>query len=349
MQRTWLIGALWALVACGGGGGGDETPVDAAMPDTLAPDGRPPTVYRETCDGSGAVAVSQAHFLDVNDENQVARIYTQGQASAPVQSIDLSPTFGAVEADLEDIARVGDRIFITTSHARTASGNLNRARYRLGAFDLAGAPPSLALTPVGSTGQLLDQMLVAGNWDTPNTAVIAALTTSSKLNDNSDPDLAPEIDGTNIEGLANDGTGKLLIGFRNPRPGGKALVVSLVNPDAALTGTARFGTAYEIDLGGLGIRSMTYSPTHAAVLIVAGAHNSGTTFQLYKWTPGGAPALVTAITAPASSAPEAVVAYPGSKDVQIVFDGGDALIGGVGCKDAPVGDRVFSDLIVTVE
>jgi len=80
---------------------------------------------------------------------------------------------------------------------------------------------------------------------------------TSMLGTASDPNLAPEVNGTNIEALASDGAGKLLVGFRNPRPAGKAIVVAIANPDAALTGAARFANAFELDLGGLGIRSMT--------------------------------------------------------------------------------------------
>jgi hypothetical protein len=43
------------------------------------------------------------------------------------------------------------------------------------------------------------------------------------------------------------------------------------------------------------------------------------------------------------------VTYPNTKDVQIVFDGGDAVINGEACKDAPVADRVFHDSIITVD
>jgi len=43
------------------------------------------------------------------------------------------------------------------------------------------------------------------------------------------------------------------------------------------------------------------------------------------------------------------VAYPNTKDVQIVFDGGDAMINGTSCKDAPAADRVFHDAILTVD
>jgi hypothetical protein len=313
-----------------------------------------PTTYRETCDGSGAIALSFTHFLDVNDENQGARIYQRAMPTAPVQTIDLSGALGVAsttEMDLEDLERIGNRIFVTTSHARRTTGNLDRARYRFAAFDLGGAAPSFTLTSAGTSSQLLDQMLVAGNWDAPSTTVIAALTASSKLTDNAEANLAPELMGTNIEALANDGTGTLLIGFRNPRPGNKAIVVSLVNPDAALTGTARFGAAAELDLGGLGIRGMTYSAVHQAVLIIAGPHDGANgPFKLYTWSGvlTATPTFVTNLTPPPETAPEAVVAYPDTKDIQIVFDGGDATIGGEGCKDAPIGSRVFHDAIVTV-
>ena len=313
-----------------------------------------PTTYRETCDGSGVVALSFTHFIDVNDENQGARIYQRAVPTGPVQTLDLSAGLGVAataEVDLEDLERIGNRIYVTASHGRRTSGVLDRARYKFAAFDVGGAAPSFTLTSAGTSNALLDQMLVADNWDAPNATVISALTASSKLGVTSDATLTPELMGTNIEALANDGTGKLLIGFRNPRPGNKAIVVSLVNPDAALTGTARFGAAAELDLGGLGIRGMTYSPVHQAVLIIAGPHNGGNgPFKLFSWTGvlTAAPTFVATLTPPAQSAPEAVVTYPNTRDVQIVFDGGDATIGGIGCRDAPVASRVFSDVIVTV-
>jgi hypothetical protein len=351
---------LIAVAACGGAS--DAPAIDATLVDgALDPDGsqlvpldKTPTTYQGTCDGSGALALSFTHFLDLNDEDQVVRIYERAKPAGQVQSIDIGGALGLAadaEADLEDVTRIGDRVFVTTSHGRTAGGELDRARYKFAAFDVGGAIPDVTLASAGTSSLLLDQMLIAANWETPNTAVIAALTTSSKLGDNNDADLAPEIDGTNIEALANDGTGKLLVGFRNPRPGNKAIVVQLANPDAALAGTARFGGAAELDLGGLGIRAMAYSPVHQAVMIVAGSHAPGTVFKLYTWSGvlTAAPVFVTDIVAPPQTAPEAVVPYPNTKDVQIVFDGGDATIGNVECKDAPEGARVFLDAIVTVD
>jgi hypothetical protein len=352
---SWIV-----VVGCSGGepsasidgsvGGDDGSPGDGAL--SLDPT---PGTYRETCDGSGALAIDFLHFLDVNDENQGARIYKRATAAAPVQELDLAGALGLTandEADLEDLARIGDRVFVTTSHGRKSSGNLDRARYRFAVFDLSGAIPNVTLAPAGTATSLLDQMLVAGNWDAPNAGVIAALEAASQLGDNSDATLAPENMGTNIEGLASDGAGKLLIGFRNPRPGGKAIVVALANPDAVAAGAvARFAGAAELDLGGLGVRGMAYSQAHGAVLIVAGPHATGGPFKLYRWsgTLTAAPVFALDLTAPPMGAPEAVVPYPGTKDVQIIFDLGDADVAGTPCKDAAIAERRFGDAIVHVE
>ena len=162
--------------------------------------------------------------------------------------------------------------------------------------------------------------------------------------------------GTNIEGLAWAPTAarpnQLLIGFRNPPQGGKAIVVSLLNADAVVTGaTAQFGEASARSRG-LGNRGMTWSPTHAAVLLIAGPQTDvAGPFRLYKWSgaAGDAPIAVADITGvPAASAPESIVAYPGSRDVQILFDQGEHAVGSGICKDASESEQGFGDTIIHV-
>ena len=355
------LGLGLAGAACDGSpapGDPDARPTGDGAPNPDATVSLDPTpgIYRETCDGSGAIALDFQHFLDVNDENQGARVYRRATDGAPARTIDLSAALDLTatdEGDLEDVARIGNRLYLITSHARNSSGELRPERYRLGAVDLSGTPPNIALAPAGSTQTLLQAMLVAGNWDTPDAAVIAALTTSSKLGDPSDPDLDPEKQGTNIEGLAADGTGKLVIGFRNPRPGARAIVVQLANPAGVVAGqTPRFTGAATLDLGGLGIRGMAWSEAHGAVLVLAGPHDGGGPgpFLLYKWSGvRGEAATLAAVIPTAGSSPEAVVPYPGTKDVQILFDQGGALIGGTPCKDAAATQRRFTDTIVHVD
>ncbi|HYG61171.1 MAG TPA: DUF3616 domain-containing protein [Thermoanaerobaculia bacterium] len=75
---------------------------------------------------------------------------------------------------------------------------------------------------------------------------------------------AEEPGALNIEGLAAK-DGKLLIGFRGPVRGGKALVVTLENPQEVLNqgAPASFATPIELDLDGLGIRSLEHWPAEA--------------------------------------------------------------------------------------
>ena len=319
-----------------------------------------PGDYQQTCDGSLGVMIDATHFLDGNDETQAMRLYTRGATGKPLETIDVSSAIGLStddEADLEDATRIGNRVYVTSSHGRNKDGKLERSRYRFFAMDVGGSPPNLTLTVPGYTSTLLDQMLVAANWITPDAAVIATLTAASRLATATDADLAPKVEGTNIEGLAWAPTAarpnQLLIGFRNPTQGGKAIVVSLLNADAVLSGaTAQFGEALLLDLGGLGIRGMTWSPLHQAILLLAGPQDESTgPFQLLSWSgrSGDAPLLVEEITsAPADSAPEAIVTYPDTHDVQILFDQGDHLIGSDACKDADTSDQFFSDAIVYV-
>jgi hypothetical protein len=59
---------------------------------------------------------------------------------------------------------------------------------------------------------------------------------SVKVRKKKEKRLAPKEHGFNIEGLSETRDGQtLLIGLRNPRPQGKALLVPLLNPDAMLT------------------------------------------------------------------------------------------------------------------
>jgi len=316
--------------------------------------------YRLTCDGSMAVMVDATHFLDGNDEQQGMRVYTRGATGTPLFTLDVSAAIGLAtgdEGDFEDAARIGDRVYVISSHSRNKNGKLERSRYRFFAMDVAGAVPSMTLSVPGYTGQLLDQMLVAENWATPDSAVIAALTTASNLSRATDPALPPMAGGTNIEGLAWAPTAarpnQLLIGLRNPPQDGKAIVVSLLNADAVVTGaTAQFGEAMLLDLAGLGIRGMTWSPVHAAVLLIAGPQTDvAGPFRIYKWSgaAGSAPIAVADITGvPAASAPESIVAYPGSRDVQILFDEGDHVAGSGVCKDASESEQAFGDTVIHV-
>jgi len=318
-----------------------------------------PGNYRQTCDGSLGVFLDGEHFLDGNDEDQGLRIYRRGSDGIPLRTLDVSSSLGLAssdEADLEDAARIGNRIYIVSSHSRDGDGNLESARYRFFAADLSGTVPDVTLAAAGSTTQLLEQLLSAANWASPNASVIATLAAASNLGVSEDEDLAPEADGTSIEAVAWFPTAarpkQLLVGFRNPTQGGDAVVISLLNAHALLTGTtASFGEATLLELGGLGLRAMTWSPLHGALLLLAGPKAEGGPFRLLTWSgpPSTTPVLVREITGlPADSSPEALVVYPSTRDIQVLLDQGDHLVGGTACKDVSASNRAFTDLIVHV-
>ncbi|QSQ24405.1 DUF3616 domain-containing protein [Pyxidicoccus parkwayensis] len=315
-----------------------------------------PGTYKGTCDGSGGVWIDSTRFLNFNDESQTARIYPQGQSATAVQSKDLGSALGlssSDEADFEDAARVGNRVYVTTSHARNKDGELQSSRYRFFAIDVAGTVPSLSLQVAGSTSNLLKDMLDAANWLQPDAAVISLLNDRSRLSEATVPSLAPKLNGTNVEGLAALPAGGLAIGFRNPQVGTNALLVTLTNPDAVLTGTrAKFGQAIQLNLGGAGIRGMAWSDAHQAVLILSGPRDeSAGPYALWKWSgdASSAPVKVVDLAAPSESGPEAVIPYPGTKDVQVVFDMGAHLVSGTECKDLSASSQSFTDVVLHVD
>ncbi|OJH38799.1 hypothetical protein BON30_21470 [Cystobacter ferrugineus] len=327
------------------GGGGSDGGTDGGAPVA--------GTYKGTCDGSGGVWLDSTHFLNFNDESQTARIFAQGSGATAVQSKELSSALGlssSDEADFEDAARVGNRVYVTTSHARNKDGELETSRYKFFALDVSGTAPTASLQVAGTSSNLLRDMLEASNWTVPNTSVISLLKERSRLSEGTVPELAPKLNGTNIEGLAALPSGELVVGFRNPRSGSNAVMVTLTNPSAVVAGaTARFGQALLVNLGGQGIRGMAWSEAHQAMLLLSGpSDESNGPFALWRWSgiAGSAPVKVMDLSAPSDSAPETVIPSPASKDVRIVFDMGSHLIGGKACKDTSSSTQSFSDLIV---
>ena len=51
---------------------------------------------------------------------------------------------------------------------------------------------------------------------------------------------------------------------------------------------------------------------------------------------------------PTTSAPESIVVYPNTRDVQILFDQGDHDVGDDPCKDADTSAKYFGDVIIHV-
>ena len=94
------------------------------------------------------------------------------------------------------------------------------------------------------------------------------------------------IDDMDIEGLALDEDGGLLIGFRSPLSHLKAIVIKIKNPNEVFLEHKAivFENPIFLDLGGLGIRDISYDNDKKGFWIIAGDVNErGDNFKLYFW------------------------------------------------------------------
>ena len=95
--------------------------------------------------------------------------------------------------------------------------------------------------------------------------------------------------GLNIEGLEiSPDQQRLLIGFRSPLRDGRALIASVENFAAVfeLDEEPRIGPVLdELDLGGHGIRGLSYVPALAAYLVIGGpTSREPASFDLWRWS-----------------------------------------------------------------
>ncbi|MDF1878373.1 DUF3616 domain-containing protein [Sulfurimonas sp. SAG-AH-194-C20] len=93
-------------------------------------------------------------------------------------------------------------------------------------------------------------------------------------------------DTINIEGLSVDGK-KLIIAFRGPLVGDKALLLSLKNPQGMFLKNEKpeFDTPVTLDLDGQGIRGITYDKEKDLYWIIAGSSSERMgTFSLWSWS-----------------------------------------------------------------
>lgn len=300
---------------------------------------QPPTSeYRETCDASAAVSLGPDHFIVANDEDNQLRVYRFGSAD-PVARIGLSE-FAQVEPyypelDIEAAAKIGNRIYWITSHGANRTGKYRPSRRRFFATDIVVRDGKPAVEPVGiAYADLLDALTAAGRLKG------YALGNAAEA--------APKDDGgLNIEGLAATPDGALLIGFRNPIPNGKALIVTMSNPAEVIRGgKPAIGAVRELPLGGLGIRAM--ERVGDQYLIVAGPSGVDGSFRVFRWlgpSKSAAPTPVPGVDLEGLN-PEALFVTPDGR-IHILSDDGAKELNGAPCKDLEPEKRRFRATVIT--
>lgn len=289
------------------------------------------------CDASAAVPVGPMTFIVANDEDNILRVYPSDISGPAIETFDLAPCLipnpENKEADIEGGTWLDDKIYWITSHARNKKGKKIPSRYQFFAVKPSVFQDKVSLLCAGKPyTHLLDDMLNDPALDQ------YGLKEASKL--------PPKEKGAlNIEGLCTTPEKRLYIGFRNPIPDSKALIIPLENPAELVEGksTAKFGIAFQLDLGGLGIRSIKYWDHHKTYMIVAGPYNGEESSSeesqpsasaLYRWSGDLKEAPVKIEVDISDMNPEAQVIYPSQEAMfQILSDDGNRVVNGESCKD----------------
>lgn len=298
--------------------------------------------YPGTCDASAAVAVGDKLFVVGNDEDNILRVYRREPPGKPIYEYNLTPFIKPdpkdLETDIEGSARIGDRVYWITSHGRDKKGRERPSRHRFFATDVTANGEKVAIKPVGKPySHLLQDMIAAPTLKKFHLAEAAAKA----------PDVAG---GLNIEGLAAMPDGMhLLIGFRNPVPDSKALIVPLLNPEKMIEGhKAHFGDPSLVDLDGRGIRSIEYIAALKSYFIIAGPIAHEGTFALYRWPGVGHKASKVESVEFGSLHPEALFVFPSEPStLQILSDDGSRTLGDTNRKSPPPEKRSFRSIQIT--
>lgn len=167
-------------------------------------------------------------------------------------------------------------VYAVTSHSRDDDGDQKKSREKLVRFRVEG-------------DRVVDAKVVDG-LKQALTARHAVLAAAAQVRD------VKARGGLNIEGLEiSPDQQRLLIGLRSPLRDGRALVASVENPRAVFESDEAPQIAPvldELDLGGHGIRGLSYVPALEAYLVIGGpASREPADFGLWRWSGRpGAPA-----------------------------------------------------------
>lgn len=234
-------------------------------------------IFSDMADASAATWIDDKKFVVASDEDSVLRIYDIEKPGPPCQFVDISGFLNVdrdkPETDIEACTRLGDRIYFITSHGRNKNGRERVSRERFFAIDVGSTNGNEAFfRMVGKPyTNLLNDLLNDPELKKFNLAEAAQKAPKS-------------VGGLNIEGLCASTNRSLLIGFRNPIPEAKALIVPMLNPEQVIQGLhPKFGKPILLDLGGRGIRDMTFWNNKIWICAGPADEQSKVPFKLFLW------------------------------------------------------------------
>ena len=333
-------------------------------------------VFKGICNASAAVALDENRIIVGDDEQPWLSVYSV-KGGESLDTVDLTRPGGMAEgdkkkkkkrkksepeADIEGATVFNDRIVWISSNGRNKDGEVKAGRFQLFASHRLDADRQNWEPGFSSSFHGLPAA-IAGTRDEgyePLRQSIGDLKQKNK-------DLAPKEHGFNVEGLSVSRDGKdLLVGLRNPQPGGEAALFSIENADDLLDGRtteAVLGPVVTLALGGRGIRDIAWSPARHAYLIAAGQvddEDDGPGFALFTWDGVGSPKELQSLRSVLKSNghfhPEAVVPLlersegklvPSKSFLVISDDGKRPLAGDTACEDAEQDQWSFRAVVVT--
>lgn len=229
-----------------------------------------------TYEPSAIQQLPDGRFLVVEDEKKhalsVLTIGADGRVETTALTAGLLQMFSAFWKldDLEGLTidRAGF-VYAITSHSRDGDGNERVSREKLVRFRVEG---NRVVGPKVAGG--LKRALIARH------PVLAAAAKLQEVKDSG---------GLNIEALEfSPDQQRLLIGFRSPLHEGRAIIASVENPTGIFEAdeAPRVAAALEtLDLGGHGIRGLSWVPSLGAYLVIGGpVSRADAQFDLWLWS-----------------------------------------------------------------
>ncbi|OED37440.1 hypothetical protein AB833_23765 [Chromatiales bacterium (ex Bugula neritina AB1)] len=276
-------------------------------------------MFEGICDGSAAVRLGEKQLLVAYDERNSFYLFDidGGRYQQEIPFHEMLQLDGRAEADIEGAAISGDSIWWIGSHG--LDGSAEHAPNRHVLFQTGSVISSEGQLAITRSPADILPLLLSDNS-------IRSILTDEVLQ------RPPKKGGFNIEGLAADADGNLLVALRSPLSSDSALVIRLRNTAAGLVPAGH----YLLDLGGRGIRDII--SVADGYLLIAGNTGGGGHFALFHWAPGSVAREVAEI--PAGINAEALIEFADhwlvlSDDGKVTRPDSDANDGDRGC------DRIY--------
>jgi len=243
--------------------------------------------YTGAGDASTEIDLGHGYIAAGDDLSNAIRVYNAGSSGAPAETFDFDSQLpdGAASVDIEASAKVGDVIYWLGSMSLSSSGNVRPATDTLFATQVSypnGSDAAPVLTYLGSYSHLREDLIA---WDQSHGNVLGLAAASAAT--------AKSPTGFNVEGMAfgPKSTTTAYIAFRSPLEpygsGNEALLVPVTNlPSligASADGSASFGSAVELNLGGLGIREVRKNADDQYLIVAGQTTGDNDDFALYSW------------------------------------------------------------------